>query len=70
MNEYNRCIIPRLVIEEDEALEEYLESQKEQRMKQEIEKINVKLRDGTQQPEQKRKKLEEKKEKRTKGVKK
>ena len=26
INEYNRCIIPRLTIEEDEDLEEYLES--------------------------------------------
>ena len=61
-NEYNRCIIPRLVIDEDESLEEYLEKQRELKVKQEIEKLKVKLRDDRKQPERKRRKTKQIKE--------
>ena len=57
-NEYNRCIIPRLVVEEDESLEEYLENQRELKLKHEIEKLRLKFRDGGKEQKRKRRKLE------------
>ena len=57
-NEYNRCIIPRLVIEADEDLEEYMENQREMKLKHEIDKLKIKWRDGKKQPKSKRRKVE------------